>query len=186
MFLILFTGKTGIRAILSFITTILLMWKVLVPCMLKGWNPIWLSIGIVLLMTIIILGLIYGFDRRCLASVSGAFLGIAVTAVLGVVFTDLFRIHGAVMESSESLLYAGYQHLNLTSIFMSSIFLDSSGAVMDLSVDIYSSVYELVQKKMIFQHGRRFVPDFPSDVLPAVQRQQCFCLPIREVISHYL
>lgn len=79
----------------------------------------------------IILSLIYGFDRRCLAPVSGAFLGIAVTAILGIVFTGLFLIHGTVMESSESLLYAGYQHLDLTSIFMASIFLGSSGAVMD-------------------------------------------------------
>lgn len=147
LFLILFAGKTGLRAIISFIATVLLMWKVLVPCMLKGWNPIWLSIGIVLLMTTIILSLIYGFNKRCLASVSGAFLGIAVTAVLGIVFTDMFKIHGAVMESSESLLYAGYQHLDLTSIFMASIFLGSSGAVMDLSVDICSAVYEIVQKK---------------------------------------
>lgn len=147
LLLVLFAGKTGARAIISFIATILLMWKVLVPCMLKGWNAVWLSIAIVTLMTIIILSLIYGFDRRCLASVSGAFLGIAVTAVLGVIFTDVFKIHGAVMESSESLLYAGYQHLDLTSIFMASIFLGSSGAVMDLSVDICSSVYEVVQKK---------------------------------------
>lgn len=66
---------------------------------------------------------------------------------MGVVFTDLFRIHGAVMESSESLLYAGYQYLDLTKIFMASIFLGSSGAVMDLSVDICSSVWEVVQKK---------------------------------------
>ena len=147
LLLILFAGKTGLRAIISFIATVLLMWKVLVPCMLKGWNPIWLSIGIVLLMTTIILSLIYGFNKRCLASVSGAFLGIAATAVLGIVFTDMFKIHGAVMESSESLLYAGYQHLDLTSIFMASIFLGSSGAVMDLSVDICSAVYEIVQKK---------------------------------------
>lgn len=61
--------------------------------------------------------------------------------------TDLFQIHGAVMESSESLLYAGYQHLNLTKIFVASIFLGSSGAVMDLSVDICSAVYEVVEKK---------------------------------------
>ena len=147
LLLILFAGKTGVRAILSFADTILIMWKILVPCLLKGWNPIWLSLGLVLLMTAVILSLIYGFDRRCLAAVSGAILSIAVTAVLGIVFTDMFKIHGAVMESSESLLYAGYQNLNLTSIFMASIFLGSSGAVMDLSVDICSSVYEVVQKK---------------------------------------
>ena len=51
------------------------------------------------------------------------------------------------MSCSESLLYAGFQHLNLTQIFMASIFLGSSGAVMDLSVDITSAVHEVVAKK---------------------------------------
>ena len=139
LLLVLFAGWTGVRAILSFVDTILLMWKVLVPCLLRGWNPVWLALAIVLVLTALILSLIYGFDRRCLAAVSGA--------ALGVVFTNLFRIHGAVMESSESLLYAGYQNLDLTRIFMASIFLGSSGAVMDLSVDICSAVYKVVQKR---------------------------------------
>ena len=107
LLLVLFAGPTGLRAILSFVDTILLMWKVLVPALLRGWNPVWVALGLVLVLTGMILSLIYGFDRRCLAAASGAALGIAVTAALGVAFTDLFRIHGAVMESSESLLYAG-------------------------------------------------------------------------------
>lgn len=146
LFLIIFAGKTGIRAVLSFITTILLIWKVLVPCMLKGINPLWISMGIVLAMTMISLSLIYGFDRRCLASSLGVFLGIIVTATFGIIFTKVLKIHGAVMESSESLLYAGFQHLNLTQIFMASIFLGSAGAIMDLSVDICSAIYEILQK----------------------------------------
>ena len=126
---------------------ILLIWKVLVPYLLKGYNPIWVAMVLVMLLTVLILSLIYGLDRRCAAAVLGAALGILVTAVLGYFFTDLFRIHGTVMESSESLLYAGYAHLDLTKIFVASIFLGSSGAVMDLSVDICSAVYEVVQKR---------------------------------------
>ena len=145
--LVVFAGKTGIRAILSFAVTILTMWKIMIPCMLKGYNPVWLSLGIVAALTFLILSLIYGWDKRCLASFSGALGGIIVTTILGGIFTDLFQIHGAVMEYSESLLYAGYQYLNLTQIFVASIFLGSSGAVMDLAVDICSAVYEVVDKK---------------------------------------
>lgn len=147
VFLVLFAGPTGIRAILSFVLTVLAIWKLLVPLYLNGCNPIWVGLAINLLLTTLIIALVYGFDRRCAAAVSGAFLGILVTCVLGVLFTDLFKIHGAVMAYSESLLYAGFQNLNLTQIFMASIFLGSSGAVMDLSVDITSAVYEVVEKK---------------------------------------
>ena len=147
LLLLLFAVATGVRAILSFADTVLLLWKVLILGLLKGWNPIYVSLGIVVVLTCLVLSLIYGLDRRCLAAVSGATLAILVTAVLGYFFTDLFQIHGAVMESSESLLYAGYQHLDLTKIFVASIFLGSSGAVMDLAVDICSAVYEVVEKK---------------------------------------
>ena len=44
-------------------------------------------------------------------------------------------------------LYSGYAHLSLTQIFMASIFIGASGAVMDLSVDITSAVHEVVEKR---------------------------------------
>ncbi len=145
--LVLFAGWTGLRAVLSFVLTVLMLWKVLVPLYLKGWNPIWVGLAITLALTLLIIALVYGFNRRCAAAVSGSFLGILVTCVMGALFTDLFKIHGAVMSYSESLLYAGYQHLNLTQIFMASIFIGASGAIMDLSVDITSAVHEVVEKR---------------------------------------
>ncbi len=160
LLLIFFARDTGLRAILSFIDTILLMWKVLVPSLLNGYNPIGVSLIIVMLLTTLILMLIYGWDRRFLAALSGSALGILVTAILGYIFTSLFQIHGAVMESSESLLYAGYQYLDLTKIFIASIFLGSSGAVMDLSVDICSAIYELVQKKPDIHPGEAIKSGF--------------------------
>lgn len=147
LFLVLFAGRTGLRAIASFVLTVLVLWKILVPLYLRGCNPIWVGLAVTLLLTILIIALVYGFDTRCLSAVSGAFLGIGVTCLLGMLFTDLFRIHGAVMAYSESLLYSGYQDLNLTRIYMASIFIGASGAVMDLAVDITSAVNEVVEKR---------------------------------------
>ena len=112
IFLVMFAGKTGVRAVLCFILTILTIWKVLVPFFLKGYNPIWIGIAFTLILSVMIIALVYGFDRRCASAVSGTFLGVLVTCLLGMLFTDLFKIHGAVMSSSESLLYAGYQDLH--------------------------------------------------------------------------
>lgn len=145
--LFVFAGVSGIRAILSFVLTVLTIWKVLVPAYLNGMQPVLLGLGIVLFLTIMIITLVYGFDRRSFAAVSGSFLGILTTCVLGMIFTDAFRIHGAIMTNSESLIYSGYEHLNLTQIFMASIFIGASGAVMDLAVDITSAVQEVVLKK---------------------------------------
>ncbi|MGN0666623.1 MAG: YibE/F family protein [Huintestinicola sp.] len=147
IFLAAFAGKTGIRAVLSFVVTVLSIWKVLVPLYLKGYDPIITGAIIVLLLSVMIISLVYGFDRRTEAASLGVGAGIITTAVMGIIFTDMFRIHGAVMAFSESLLYNGYNGLNLTRIFMASIFIGSSGAIMDLAVDITSAVYEVIEKK---------------------------------------
>ena len=145
--LIVVAGKNGFLAIFSFLITVLTVWKILVPAYLKGYSPVWIGIFITLFLTVMIIFFVYGFDKRTLAASSGAMLGILTTCVLGMLFTDMFRIHGAVMPDSESLLYSGYQDLNLTSIFMSSIFIGASGAMMDLAVDITSAVHEVIEKK---------------------------------------
>lgn len=144
VFLISFAGMTGIRSVFSFVITILVLWKILVPFYLKGFNPIMTGIIVVAIMTLIILALVYGFDKRLVSAFSGSMTGILFAAILSFVFTKQFHIHGAVMANSESLLYSGFQNLNLTQIFMASVFIGASGSVMDLSVDITSAVNEVV------------------------------------------
>ncbi len=146
VFLIAFAGGTGVRSVLSFVITVLTLWKVLVPMYLKGYDPLLCGCAVTVLLTVIILSLVYGFDRRLLSSASGALLGIGFAAVLAVICTKTFKIHGAVMAYSESVLYSGYEYLNLTRIFTSSILVGASGSIMDLSVDITSAVNEVVKK----------------------------------------
>lgn len=147
VFLIIIAGANGFRAVFSFAITILSIWKILIPLYLKGCNPIPVGLLITALLTTMIIYFVYGVDIKTVSAVSGSMLGTITTCLMGIIFTDVFKIHGAVMSSSESLLYAGYQHLNLTTIFMSSIFIGASGAMMDLAVDITSAVNEVVEKK---------------------------------------
>lgn len=145
--LIIFAKGIGLRSLLSFVITVLMIWKILVPGCLNGGNPILTGLAIITVLTVVIISLVYGYDRRFLAASSGVMLGVITTCILGIVFTRLFKIHGAVMSNSESLLYSGYEYLNLTEIFMASIFIGASGAIMDIAVDITSAVYEVVEKK---------------------------------------
>lgn len=147
VFLIIFAGKNGVQAILSFTITILMIWKILVPSYLKGYSPVWVGIVITTVITAIIIFFVYGAEKRTIVGILGAMLGIFTTCILGILFTDLFKIHGAIMPNAESLLYSGYQDLDLTAIYMSSIFIGASGAMMDLAVDITSAVAEVVEKK---------------------------------------
>lgn len=149
IFLVGFSGIVGIKAILSFIFTILAMWKLLIPLFLMGYNPILIGMVTTIILVCLIIGLVYGIDRRSLAGIIGALAGSIVTCFMALFFVSRFKIHGAVMSYSEMLLYSGYENLNLTEIFIASIFIASSGAVMDVAVDITSAVAEVVEKNQI-------------------------------------
>ncbi|KAB3535789.1 YibE/F family protein [Alkaliphilus pronyensis] len=175
--LVTFAGWTGIKAIISFILTILMIWKVLIPSLLKGWNPIIVSLAIVVILTICIITLVGGVNRKSLAAILGSFSGSLLTCVLAIVFGKLFKIHGAVLPFSESLLYSGYANLNLTDIFIAGIFIASAGAVMDVAMDISTSIHEIVLNnpkittkdaiKSGFQIGRAVIGTMTTTLLLA-------------------
>ena len=142
LFLVIFARGIGLRSGLSFVISILVLWKILVPLFLKGFNPIFTGLVAVAIMTFIILLLVYGFDKKLLSSFCGAMSGILFAMILSIICSHAFHIHGAVMHNSEALLYSGFADLNLTQIFMASV---CSGSVMDLSVDITSAVSEVVR-----------------------------------------
>lgn len=139
-----FSGWTGVKSVLSFIFTVLMIWKVLIPSFLKGFNPILVSLLVVTVLIGVTTYLVAGINKKALVSFLGSMCGIIITCVFALIFGLNFKIHGAVVPFSETLLYSGYGYLNLTNIFIAGIFIASSGAVMDVTMDISTAVYEVV------------------------------------------
>ena len=144
--LIIFAGWTGAKAAVSFIFTALSFWKLLLPALLNGYSPILVSLGIIVLTTSIIILLVGGVTKRGFIALSGAILGVVATVILASVFGKLFQIPGTIAEYSDALLYAGYIDLDFSQMFISSIFISSAGAVMDVAMDIASALDELNKK----------------------------------------
>lgn len=143
-FLLLYARWTGFKAVVSFIFTAGMLWKVLIPGFLKGWSPIPLTFGVTVVITAVIIFLIGGRGKRSIIAFTGAILGVLATTLLALLFGSAFRVHGAIKPFSEMLLYSGFPHLQLTDILYAGIFLASSGAVMDIAMDIGASMEEIV------------------------------------------
>lgn len=147
LFLFWYARWTGVKAVLSFVFTILVLWKVLWPLLLKGWNPLALSLLIVAAIVACVTFLIAGVNRTGMTAFLGTISGAVGACLLSVLFGKLFKVHGAVIPYAETLLHVGYSHIDLTQVFLSGIFLASSGAMMDVAVDISVTMRELVEKK---------------------------------------
>jgi uncharacterized membrane protein len=141
--LVLFGGWTGLKSVLSFVFTALVIFKFLMPSMLWGWNPLWTTLGVVAIIEASAIFLIGGLTQRALTAFSGAMGGVLVTAFLAELVTRALKIHGAVRPFAETLLYSGFGHLDLTGLFIAGVFLASSGAVMDLAMDIAAAMDEV-------------------------------------------
>lgn len=144
--LLAFAGWTGAKALLSFAFTALLLWKALVPMLLKGYDPIFTSLGVVALLTGVIIFLVAGATRMGLTAFLGALLGVLTSCGMAWYFSNELRLHGAVMPFAETLLYSGFGHLDLVKLYVAAVFLAASGAVMDLAMDVAAAMHEILEK----------------------------------------
>lgn len=142
-----YAGWTGVKAIVSFVFTIMVLWKVLWPLFLKGWDPVIVSLVSVCLIVGCVTFLVAGVNRTGLVAFLGTVSGAIAACLLAIVFGSLFKVHGAVIPFAETLLHVGFSQIDLTKVFIAGIFLASSGAMMDVAMDIAVSVAELAAKK---------------------------------------
>jgi uncharacterized membrane protein len=147
VFLVLFAGWTGIKAVLSFFFTIVVLWKILLPGYLKLIPPLPLTLAVTGILTAGIIFLVAGFSRKGWTAFLGALSGVILTGILSLVFGRFFRIPGEILPWSEVLLYTGFIKLRMGDLFLSGIILAASGAVMDIATDIAASLDELHRKR---------------------------------------
>lgn len=143
VFLIAFAGTTGLKALFSFVFSLVAIWKVLIPACLNGLDPRLVSFGVVAFLTFVIMILVGGFTRKALSASLGSLLGIGASLVLAEVFSRAMHVNGATMPFVQTLMYSGFYGLSIPNIFVGSVILASSGAIMDLAMDIASAVEEV-------------------------------------------
>jgi uncharacterized membrane protein len=144
IFLIAFAGWTGFRALFTFFFSCLAIWKILVPAVLAGYSATWTSFAAVAVLTAVIVFLVAGgLNKKGLCAFTGSMLGVLVSLALAEFFTRMLRLNGATMPFSQQLLYSGAQITSLQDIFTGAIILASSGAVMDLAMDISVGMEEI-------------------------------------------
>ncbi|MDD3118590.1 MAG: YibE/F family protein [Victivallales bacterium] len=147
LLLVVFSGWVGVKSLLSFVFTCLVIWRLVVPLCLRGYHPILVSLGAVLLLAAAIIYLVAGCNDKGTTACCGAVAGVLASCLLGLLFTHAFRIDGAVMPYSQALFFAGFEYLDLTDIYIGGIYLASSGAVMDLAMDVAAGMKEVITQR---------------------------------------
>ncbi len=138
-----FAGWTGVKAILSFAFSCFAVWKFLVPMCLKGYCASLVSLATVSLLTLVIMYLVAGPTRKGVAAFSGSVLGVVASLLLARFFSAVMHVDGMTMPFVQALANSGVESLDTSDIFTGAVILASSGAVMDLAMDIAAGMEEV-------------------------------------------
>ena len=141
--LILFGGVIGCGAMVSLAASAVIIWKLLIPLLLKGINPIGAAFVTVIVLTVIIDVLVAGFTRRCAVAVLGSLAGTLVTCSVAVALTWALKLDGGDLPYVVPLLAQSSMGLDTRDLYIGMMFLANSGALMDLSMDISCACEEI-------------------------------------------
>ena len=141
--LILFGGVIGCGAMVSLAASAVIVWKLLIPLLLRGLNPMLAAFVTVIALTVLIDLLVAGFTRRCLVAILGSLAGTLVTCFAAILLTHLLKLDGGDLPYVVPLLAQSSMGVDTRSLYIGMVFLANSGALMDLSMDVSVSMEEI-------------------------------------------
>ena len=138
-----FAGKKGLRALFSLGLSILAIFLVLVPALLAGYNPVWVSLGVSTIVLALILFLTHGINPRSMIAFAGTVIAIFITCVIAVYWVTAMKLTGFGSDASVYLNFATSGALDFSGLLLGSMIIGLLGVLDDVSITQASVVQEL-------------------------------------------
>jgi uncharacterized membrane protein len=100
---VLVGGWRGLKSLLALSLTLAVVVKLLIPLLLRGWDPVPLAVVLATALTVVTLLLTEGPRRATLAAMIGTAAALALTAALAALFTELARF--SALQGSEEVAF---------------------------------------------------------------------------------
>lgn len=145
--LILFGQRKGLQTLISLTFTVLAVFLVFIPAVLSGYNIYLWTLLTSIYVTMMTLIIVSGLNKKTVAAIIGCISGVIFSALLVLFMSKALKLTGVIDEESVFLLMINPDHpIDLKGIFFGAIVLGALGAIMDVSMSISSSLYEMKEK----------------------------------------
>lgn len=142
--LVLIGRRKGVMALLGLAYTLAAVWYLQVPMLLRGADPVLITILIVALTTAASLLLLTGWSKKTLCAVLGCVGGVAAAGLFAALAGSVSPLNGFNMAEAEELVLRSLDRdIQISGLFVSGVLIASLGAVMDVAMSISSSCWEL-------------------------------------------
>lgn len=145
---ILLIGRwKGVNTLLSLVFTFSFVFLVFVPAVMAGYNAYLWSVITCVFTIVMTLILINSISKKTLATIIGCISGTVIAALGTSIMSIVLGLTGYVDEHSYYLTLLNTQNpIDLTSIIFAAIIIGAVGAIMDVAMDISSSLYEISEQ----------------------------------------
>ncbi|MBO7668152.1 MAG: YibE/F family protein, partial [Firmicutes bacterium] len=151
---LLFGRFKGLNTLISLLFTCLAIFAVYIPSILSGQSIYLWTIIVCLYIIVMTMLLINGLDRKSLCAGLGCFSGVLVAGLITFIMSRMMNLTGMATEDTLYLTMLELEKpIDLRAIIFGTITIGALGAVMDVAMDISTSLNEIRQHDP--QVGRR-------------------------------
>jgi len=142
-FSILISGWKGIRSLLGIGFSLLIIVLYILPQILSGKDPVWVSISGAFVFLAISQFLVYGWNLKTHSAVIGIFISLVITGLLAGFFVDFTNLTGYGDENALFLSQMSVQSINIKGLLLAGMLIGALGVLDDLVISQSSAVFEL-------------------------------------------
>ncbi len=133
----------GLASLLSMALSFLIIFKLILPQLMAGSDPILVSILASLFIIPLTFYLSHGFSRKTTIAVFGTLTSLIITAFLAVIFVNLSHLSGFASEEAGFLQVATQSSINIKSLLISGIIIGLLGILDDITIAQSALVFQL-------------------------------------------
>ncbi|HAG07081.1 MAG TPA: YibE/F family protein [Peptococcaceae bacterium] len=137
-------GRKGIKAVVTLGITGLAIAFVLLPLLLKGYNPIGVTVLVCAAVSALTFAVVGGINNKSIAAIIGTTGGVLVAGLLAFAAGTAARLTGFAEEEAAMLLYIPQEtFFDFRGLLFAGIIIGALGAVMDVAMSIASAIEEV-------------------------------------------
>jgi len=145
LILLVLIGKgKGFKSVITITLTVFSIIKIFLPLILKGYNPLILTILISSIITIMTILIVSGVHKKSFSAILGTIFGVIIAGIISIVASKVALLTGLTTEEAGMLMNLPQNiDFDFKSLLFSGIILGALGAVMDVAMSIASSIQEI-------------------------------------------
>lgn len=137
------SGWKGVRGLIGMGVSLLVIIYYIIPQILAGKDPVWISVSGAFILLAVSLYLVYGWTLKTHAAVLGTLLSLVLTAVLASYFVRLTRLTGYGSEEALFLVQQSQGAIHMQGLVLGGMLIGALGVLDDLVITQASVVFEL-------------------------------------------